>query len=363
MWGRKDAKEQPNTEYGVWNEMLAKKMSSMYRKYKRFLGKYQAYKQGPKDALDPKWTDNLMEDLIKYKGDRRQIKKFVYFDYAELNVESLQLVRFFNQFDGKNPLCPEQTGVPMAEHSSLDVINQEQNLVFKKFHEIPCNDRLKILYFFCMIRALYKEKETGVAATPQTGSSTGNPAAAVKPTKRTVPIGRDRNGNEYFHFEEQKDGRIYKLEAKSRRHTTLNFAECITPVANVRKLADGLSAENNEEEGLRKALADRLPVLEADEQATAAKEQARVRKLQTLNRSKKMISNTQKQYADAYKTDVPLVNLISNTIMTRAQLQNLKNRLTKPLTAEDIMREKYERQKVERQRRLERRQKVPRIDP
>lgn len=347
----KDAKEM-SIEYGHWNELLYKKLSSMYRKYKRFLGKYQAYMDGPKDSLDAKWSDDLMGEVIAYSSSR-PTKRFIYFDYSELTAEMLQHVKFFEQFGGKNPVCPEQTGVAAAEHAEA-----EQNLQFKKFHELNCTERLHILYHFCLIRALQGNKEQP-QATPTVQPAASETAAVVKPKKRVAPIGKDRSHNEYYHFEDHKDGRLYKLVEKSKRCSDENITECFTPIESVKRLMESLEkTRDGEELQLKKALGERLARMEEDDKETQLKEQTRIRKLQSLTRSKRMLTNAKKQYADAYNTEVPYINLISNAVMTRAQLQSLKNKLTKPQTTEDIMKEKCERQKLERQRRLERRQHV-----
>jgi len=342
----------------------------MYRKYKRFMTKYQNLQNKPKEENEQnsKYTDNLMEDVIKYKGDKRPIKQFWFSDYTELNMENLQFVKFFTQFDGKNPLCPEQTGVPMVEHNTIESANQEQNLISKKFHEIPCNDRLRILYYFCLSRALQGDKEIqqniNNAQTPasienqkeQNATPTENTNKAVK---RAMPLGADKDGNEYFYFEENKDGKLYKIKSKSMRISESKISECMNAYENTRKFLDTLTkSENTEDLKLKESLESKISEMEMRDKETQAREQTRVRKLQSLNRSKKAISNAQRQYADSYKTDVPLINFISNNVMTRTQLQNLKNRFTKPVTHEDLVKEKYERQKLERQRRLERRQKV-----
>eukprot|EP00826_Nyctotherus_ovalis_P018554 TRINITY_DN15566_c0_g1_i5.p1 TRINITY_DN15566_c0_g1~~TRINITY_DN15566_c0_g1_i5.p1 ORF type:complete len:428 (+),score=119.16 TRINITY_DN15566_c0_g1_i5:297-1580(+) len=347
----KDTKE-TSIDYGHWNDLLSKKLSSMYRKYKRFLGKYQAYMSNPKDSLDSKWSDDLMAEVIGYSPER-PTKRFIYFDYSELTAEMLQHAKFFEQFGGKNPVCPEQTGVLAAEHAEA-----EQNLHFKKFHELNCTERLHILYHFCLIRALQGNKEQP-QVTPAVQPAASETAAVVKPKKRVAPIGLDRNRNEYYHFEDHKDGRLYKLVAKSKRYLDENITECFIPIENVKKLMESLEkSKDGEELQLKKALDERLKTMEEDDKETQLREQTRIRKLQSLTRSKRMLTNAKKQYADAYNTEVPYINLISNAVMTRAQLQSLKNKLIKPQTTEDIMKEKYERQKLERQKRLERRQHV-----
>jgi hypothetical protein len=349
---RKDAKEN-DVAYDHWNELLAKKLSSMYRKYKRFITKYQTYMNGPKEPLDPKWSDNLMEEVIAYNIDK-PTKRFIYFDYSELTADMLQHVKFFERFEGKNPLCPEQIGILNAEYNEA-----EQNLVFKKFHEITYTERLSILYHFCLIRALQGDKEQPQPVAAPVQSSSNETTAVIKPRKRVAPIGFDKNNNEYYHFEDHKDGRLYKLTAKSKRHVGESITECFTPIESVKKFLESIEkTKDTEEQHLKKVLSAKLKIMEENDKEAQLKEQTRIRKIQSLTRSKKILTNAKKQYADAYNTEVPYVNLISNAVMTRAQLQSLKNKLIKPQTREDIMKEKYEKQKMERQKRLERRQHV-----
>jgi len=325
----------------------------MYRKYKRFLTKYQIYMDRVKEPLDPKWSDNLMKEVIAYDTDK-PTKRFIYFDYSELTAEMLQHVKFFERFGGKNPLCPEQIGMLNAEYNEA-----EQNLVFKKFHEITYLERLSILYHFCLIRALQGDKDQSQPIPTPTQPTTNETPTTIKPRKRVAPIGFDKSGNEYYHFEDHKDGRLYKLIAKNKRSTSENITECFTPIENVKKLIESIEkTKDSQEQNLKKALNERLKTMEEDYKEAQLKEQTRIRKIQSLTRSKRILTNAKKQYADAYNTEVPYVNLISNAVMTRAQLQSLKNKLIKPQTSEDIMKEKYERQKLERQKRLERRQHV-----
>ena len=132
-------------------------------------------------------------------------------NFKDLQFENLIIVKFFEELGGTNPMLMIEE--KKEENKNPEIVEEEDSLYNKNnksekkysynhFHELSINERISILYYLCYLKANVEEKDY---------SQHINDNNEIKSIRQIDPIGVDANNFEYYRFEFNKDGRIYKL--------------------------------------------------------------------------------------------------------------------------------------------------------
>lgn len=382
-----------NFELAKFQEMLLKKIHYFYKTYIRHVKKINGV------------TDNSrVYELIKIDVDEYNEKKekekwalnatnLGDKQYDDMDLKNLMIVEFFRELGGRNPFLKmtmqgdkmdmylnqedEYKAGAKADNDINAQANNESNEDYLTFNEISLQEKVEILFFFCNyaltfsgranffrdeLVAAVKEKEpvkedqmnmpsTNTLNTPIKELST------IKTNKRIQPLGKDSEGNTYYHLPCNKDCRIYlEKEDKTIDLVIKNYEDLEKFMA---KLDTSLP--------LAKNIKDNLITYKGNDEEESKKETNVLRKQQAFEKAKKLNSRQGAEIEKYSNSDYFLMN-ISDHVITRSQLNQITkiNQYTAPtqsqkpqvLTEEEKKRQKIEKEKIERQKRLEKRNRI-----
>jgi hypothetical protein len=171
------------------------------------------------------------------------------------------------------------------------------------------------------------------------------------------PLGLDGEGNVYYFLGCNKDCKIYKeLNSKDVELVIKNYED-------VEKFLNRFeNSKNSDEIILVKNVKEILLQLKENDDEEKKKEAIFLRKQQAFDKAKKL-NNTKTQDVEKYQNSDYFLMNISDHVITRNQLNQItKVNLSQPenlkkqqVTEEDKKRQKIERERLEREKRLEKR--------
>ena len=158
---RSNSKVFENFEFDKLQEMLLKKINYFYKIYIRQLKKNFPDLNSINDLLIKDIDEYKKNKITQYNLDYDNLSKR---DDYEMNIETLLIMGFFREFDGRNPLIKNQIS------NKIDLNNLNQELESKEFDlksqikkdatlplpedyftflELSVEDKIKFLFFFC----------------------------------------------------------------------------------------------------------------------------------------------------------------------------------------------------------------------
>ncbi len=371
----KKALFKPNTKIGEnfelakFNEMLFKKILFFYKTYIRHLKKLNNEIDNTKIfELINKDIDSYREKSIRQKYDltASNLSENI---FEESDIKLLIIVEFFRGLGGRNPLMK-------TLNENFEMIlsneNQEEEKVeemsdFLSFSEISLQDRVNILYFFCNYALTFSGRapffrEEILRDNKDTKNLDQN-LSHLK-YKRIKSLGSDMDGKLYYFLECNKDCRIYR--------ETFDYGIEIV-VKNYEELENflaffGEGHKSDKSKELIKNLKEHLILLKEYSEEENKKDQNFLRKQQVFEKAKKLNVKPSGEVEKFKNSDYFLMS-VSDHVITRNQLHqitrtsltsknnNLHNTKT-ALTEDERKKIKIEKEKIERQKRLEKRNRI-----
>lgn len=169
------------SDYASWNEKLGKKMNYFHKIYKRFIKKYGIKEFEYTDTVSKdqgiKYSSDIEKHLISYSSEDNKTR-FVHYDIAALDSETLATVRLFEEMGGQNPfttkvdneiialnefsksqavevkheVTSENEQIP-EQKEIIDEEMEEAEEEIKEFDEIPVKNRADIILYLCLLKA------------------------------------------------------------------------------------------------------------------------------------------------------------------------------------------------------------------
>jgi hypothetical protein len=288
------------SDYASWNDKLGKKMNYLHKIYKRFIKKYGIKEFEYTDTVSKdqeiKYSSDIDKHLLNYNSEDKKTR-FVHYDMAAMEAETLSTVKLFEEMEGQNPFTTkidneiialneisksqaievqheitsenEQIQEEPKEIAEEDVEEVEEEI--KEFDEIPIKNRADILLYLCLLKAdspeyskflkkASKEKQTGVVGLGGvTDKQSQKPSEAENKSEseteddwcdtQPVLLGQEYSITEdsktpsqtqYFYFDTHEDCRVYSQDSP-----TSEFKLVTNSTEELKMLISKLQEENS----------------------------------------------------------------------------------------------------------------------
>ena len=352
-----------NVDVNKVNELLLKKVNYFYKTYIRYLKK--AYSLTDMTKI----FDIINQDVTQYKN-RADPFAFTITNisdkfYDDLDTKTFLIIDFFRDLGGVNPLIKTQTYDMMEQIMSNNHQEEDKgdfNEEYVSFRDLTVRQKIKFLYFFCNYcltfsgrTPLYKEeltksKDEGLIAN-----------------KKIKPFSIDKEGVTYYSFPLNKDCRLYKekYSLTEPMKSSESFEMCVSNYAELEKM---IETEKNAQ--LVKKIKDKLIQFKSNDEEEKKKEMNLLRKQELYEKAKKLSTMNTNNISEVekYKNNDFLLMNISNHVITRNQLNQIAkinqqtghstNNKVHELTEEERHKMKIERENLERERRMEKRNRI-----
>ena len=372
-----------NFEYSKLNDMLLKKINYFYKTYIRFLKKLNGVSDntGILDLIEKDVEDYKESSLEKYKLTASNLgEKY----YEDLDLKNIMIVEFFRSLKGRNPFLKvsmqEQIIERYMNQAEIDEQTKEnfnKNKItgntttelddfddYYSFNDLSLKDKVEVIFFFCNYALTFSGRASYFREELMKDSK--DPLNIHTTYKRVSPLGKDSESNNYYSVLFNKDCRIYKEKEDSTLELVVkNYTELEQFINSLE--AKAVSNPNLPECNLLKNIHENLLSYKENDDEEQKKEIAFKRKQQIFEKAKKLENKPSGEVEKYQQSDYFLMNM-SDHVITRNQLNqitkvntaqaNLNNsQINKPqvVTEDDKKRIKVEKEKLERQKRLEKR--------
>jgi hypothetical protein len=378
-----------NFEYAKLHEMLLKKINYFYKTYLRYLKKLNGVTDNSRilDLIKKDIEEYKETNLEKYKlsatnlGDKQ---------YEELDLKNLMVVEFFRSLNGRNPFLKssmqdenmekymnqEDKEEQVADHNSENLKNKQSTTNaadidyiedYLSFNDLSLKDKVEVLFFFCNYALTFSGRYSYFREELMKDSK--DPINIHITYKCIKPLGLDSEENSFYSLVCNKDCRIYKEKAdKTLELVVRNYSELEQFINNLElKCSTYLFIPEN---NLLKNIRENLLYYKEYDDEEQKRDISFNRKQQAFEKAKKLGNKPSGEVEKYQNSDYFLMN-ISDHVITRNQLNQITRvnlsqiSLTQPqnnkpqlITEDDKKKIKIEKEKLERQKRLEKRNRI-----
>jgi hypothetical protein len=378
-----------NFEVAKFQEMMLKKIHFFYKSYIRHLKKLN----GVND--NSKVYELIKKDVEEYRETKDKdryalnVENLSDNQYEDMDIKNLMIVDFFRSLGGRNPFLKssmqgekmdmylnggeekEDEGKIIEKVQEVDNKDQkdqkEENYIqdYLTFNELSLKDKIDILLFFCNYaltfsgRAAYFHEE--LSKDPK------DPVNSHVNYKRVKPLGKDNEDNLYYALLCNKDCRVYKeTEDYGVSLVVKNYEELEKFISKLEHIEEATTKE------LVRNIKDNLLIFKENSEEESKRDANFQRKQQAHEKAKKLSTIRQSSEIEKYNNNDYFLMNISDHVITRHQLNQItrssiahnqgtnlpKESKVNQVTEDDRKRIKIEKEKLERQRRLEKRNKL-----
>ncbi len=342
-------------EINKLNGILFKKINFFYKTYIRYLRRIY-------NMTD---LSNIFEiiktdiDNFKNRADPFSLTKDNLNDkcYNDLDIKTMLIVNFFRELGGNNPLHTISSQIMMEKMLSNkeDNLNDENDYV--PFSELSIENKVNFLYFFCNYCMTFSGR-TQIFKDEINKNKDENFIL----NKRINPLFSDKLGNDYYIFPINKDCRVYidKINVENPIEDNLE-----NNIKNYEELEQFLEKETNNQ--LKKKINEHLLEFKNNDKEEKEKQKEFLRKEEMFEKAKILREMKQNEMNEKYQSNDILMN-IYNGVITRNQLnkitklnqydRNKTEQKPKELTEEEKRRLKIEKENYEREKRMEKRNRI-----
>ena len=371
------------------NETLLKKLNYFYKVYVRYLRKIYNITESSK-SLEMIKNDIEIYNNNKYENDYYSFTKQNLSNkfYDDCDIKTELIVKLFRDLNGEHPLRPisnyheleilmsnkdvELTNANYKKSNSIEIDNNDENNNinnFKTFESLNTKQKVILLMFFCNYcmsfsgrQPLYYEEILN------------NKEESFINNKKIMPFYYDNKNYNNYIFPLNKDCRIYKEKINDieiNKSITESFDIKIKNYEELEKLL-----EQEKDQYIIKKLKEKLIEFKTNDEEEQKKINSNLKKEELYQKAKKLREMNQNCTSEVEKyknTDFLLMNY-SNHMMTRRQLnqitqlsqvttRNKCNQLLirekpKELTEEEKHRLKVQRENLEREKRMQKRNQI-----
>ena len=342
-------------EINKLNGILFKKINFFYKTYIRYLRRVY-------NMTD---LSNIFEiiktdiDNFKNRADPFSLTKDNLNDkcYNDLDIKTMLIVNFFRELGGNNPLHTISSQIMMEKMLSNKEVDFNDESDYVSFSELSIENKVNFLYFFCNYCMTFSGR-TQIFKDEINKNKDENFIL----NKRINPLFSDKLGNDYYIFPINKDCRVYidKINVENPIEDNLE-----NNIKNYEELEQFLEKETNNQ--LKKKINEHLLEFKNNDKEEKEKQKEFLRKEEMFEKAKILREMKQNEMNEKYQSNDILMN-IYNGVITRNQLnkitklnqydRNKTEQKPKELTEEEKRRLKIEKENYEREKRMEKRNRI-----
>ena len=372
------------------NETLLKKLNYFYKVYVRYLRKLNNLTENSK-SLEMIKNDVEIYNNTKYTNDFYSFTKSnlsnKYYDDRDIKTELI--VKLFRDLNGEHPLRPiknnyelevlmsnKDTEMNNSKYASsnniIELDNNDENITtnnFKTFESLNTKQKVTLLMFFCNYCMSFSGRQPLYLE-----EIINNKEESFINNKKIMPLFYDKDNYNNYIFPLNKDCRIYKeriSDVEINKSINESFDIKIKNYEELEKLL-----EQEKDQSIIKKLKEKLIEFKANDDEEQKKINSNLKKEELYLKAKKLREMNQNCTSEKEKfnnTNYLLMNL-SNHMMTRRQLnqitqlsqvttRNRSNQLLlrekpKELTEEEKHKLKVQRENLEREKRMQKRNQI-----
>ena len=371
------------------NEILLKKLNYFYKVYVRYLKKIYNITESS-ESLKMIKNDVEIYNNNKYSNDYYSFTKQNLSNkyYEDCDIKTELIVKLFRDLDGEHPLRPisnyheleilmsnKDTEMANSNYNKNNVIeldsNEDNNNTtnFKTFESLKTKQKVILLMFFCNYCMSFSGRQPLYLE-----EITNNKEDSFVSNKKIMPIYYDKDKYNNYIFPLNKDCRIYKEKINDIEISKSIIESFDIKIKNYGELEKLL--EEEKDQSIVKKLKEKLIEFKTNDEEEQKKINANLKKEELYLKAKKLREMNQNCTSEIEKfknKDFLLMNL-SNHMMTRRQLnqitqlsqvttRNKSNQLflrekPKELTEEEKHKLKVQRENLERERRMQKRNQI-----
>ena len=368
------------------NETLLKKLNYFYKVYVRYLRKLYNITESSK-SLEMIKNDVEIYNHNKYENDyyafTKQNLSNKFFDDCDIKTELI--VKLFRDLNGEHPLRPisnyheleilmsnkdvEMTNNNYNNNNSETENNGDNNNInLKTFESLKTKQKVILLMFFCNYCMSFSGRQPLYLKEIM-----NNREESFVNNKKILPFFNDNNNFNNYIFPLNKDCRIYKEkidDTEINKSITESFDIKVKNYEELEKLL-----EQEKDQLIVKKLKEKLIEFKTNDEEEQKKINANAKKeemYQKANKLREMNQNCTSEF-EKFNNNLLLMNL-SNHMMTRRQLnqiaqlsqvstrnkcnQLLMREKPKELTEEEKHKLKVQRENLEREKRMQKRNQI-----
>jgi len=336
------------------NENLFKKINFFYKTYIRYLRK----------AYNITDLSNIFEiiktdiDNFKNRADPFALTRenLNYKCYDNIDIKTMLIINFFRELGGNNPLH-RISSIQMMEKmlsNKEDDFPEESDYV--PFSLLSIENKVNFLYFFC----IYCMTFSGRAQIFKDEMNKNKNENFIS-NRRIMPLFSDKLGNDYYIFPNNKDCRIYKDKIDVENPIENNLENNIKNYEDLEKF---LEKETNNQ--IKKKINEHLLEFKNNDEEEKKKQNEFLKKEQMIEKKKKVREMNVNSISEVDETQI-LIMSNSSGVTTRLQLNNITNSIQKEkntnqkpkeLTEEEKRKQKIIKENYERDKRMEKRNRI-----
>lgn len=368
------------------NETLLKKLNYFYKVYVRYLRKLYNITESSK-SLEMIKNDVEIYNQNKYENDyyafTKQNLSNKFFD--DIDIKTELIVKLFRDLNGEHPLRPisnyheleilmsnkdvEMTNNNYNNNNSETENNGDNNNInLKTFESLKTKQKVILLMFFCNYCMSFSGRQPLYLK-----EIINNREDSFVSNKKILPFFNDSNNFNNYIFPLNKDCRIYKEKINNieiNKSITESFDIKVKNYEELEKLL-----EQEKDQLIVKKLKEKLIEFKTNDEEEQKKINANIKReemYQKANKLREMNQNCTSEY-EKFNNNLLLMNL-SNHMMTRRQLnqiaqlsqvstrnkcnQLLMKEKPKELTEEEKHKLKVQRENLEREKRMQKRNQI-----
>ena len=370
------------------NETLLKKLNYFYKVYVRYLKRINNITEA--SSLEMIKKDVEIYNNTKYTNDFYSFTKEnlsnKYYDYCDIKTELI--VKLFRDLNGEHPLrsitnnheleilmSNKDTEMNNSKYNKnnnvieLDTNEDNTNKNFKTFESLKTKQKVTLLMFFCNYCMSFSGRQPLYY-----DEIMNNKEESFINNKKIIPFFYDKENYNNYIFPLNKDCRIYKEKINDiqiNKSITESFDIKIKNYEELEKLL-----EQEKDQSIIKKLKEKLIEFKTNDEEEQKKINSNLKREELYLKAKKLREMNQNCTSEKEKfnnTNYLLMNL-SNHMMTRRQLnqitqlsqvttRNRSNQLLmrerpKELTEEEKHKLKIQRENLEREKRMQKRNQI-----
>ena len=371
------------------NETLLKKLNYFYKVYVRYLRKIYNVTESSK-SLDMIKSDIEIYNNTKYTNDfysftkQNLSNKF----YDDCDIKTELIVKLFRDLGGEHPLRPisnyheleilmsnkdsEMTNSNYNKNNIIDLDNNTENNnnpnTFKTFESLKVKQKVTLLMFFCNYCMSFSGRQPLYLE-----EIVNNKEESFVNNKRIIPLYYDKENYNNYIFPLNRDCRIYREKINDKEINKSIDESFGIKIKNYEELEKLL--EEEKEQSIIKKLKEKLLEFKTNDEEEKKKINSNLKKEEIYLKAKKLRELNQNctSEIEKYKNKDFLLMNLSNHMMTRRQLnqiaqlsqvttRNKSHQLfrekPKELTEEEKHKLKIQRENLEREKRMQKRNQL-----
>ena len=371
------------------NETLLKKLNYFYKVYVRYLKKIYNITE-PTKSLEMIKNDIDIYNNNKYSNDfysfTKQNLSNKYYDDCDIKTELI--VKLFRDLDGEHPLRPisnyhelelfmsnKDTEVTNSNYNKnnniieLDGNEENNNNNFKTFETLKTKQKVLLLMFFCNYCMSFSGRQPLYLE-----EIVNNKENSFINNKKIMPLYYDKDNYNNYIFPLNKDCRIYKEKINDIEVNKSIKESFDIKIKNYEELEKLL--EEEKEQSIIKKLKEKLIEFKTNDEEEKKKINSNLKKQEIHLKAKKLREMNQNctSEKEIFKNKDFLLMNLSNHMMTRSQINqitqlsqvttiNKSNQLLfrekpKELTEEEKHKLKIQKENLEREKRMQKRNQI-----